>query len=99
LDQAQVAQLQLRFRSWDRFILILIGGVTTSLAFLAVIPRWHAYSMALKFDAIMFLSLLVIIPLAEIRIEAKGQKRFGPFRGVINGYVLTLLALTLLIGK
>lgn len=95
MDQTQLASLQLRFRSWDRFILILIGGVTTLAALLAVIPRWHAYSAVLKFDAILFLSLLVIIPPAEIRAEARGRKGFGPFRGPINGYILALLAIAL----
>ena len=70
-----------------------ISGTTILWAFLAVIHRWHAYSAVTRFEAMSFLSLLVVTPIFEIWAEERGRNGFGRFGSSINGYVLTLLAI------
>jgi hypothetical protein len=97
MDQAQVSQ---HFESsvkkyTNRFSLILIAGLATLVAILALIPRWPIYSDGSKFEAIIFVFILVTTPLLEILGEKSGQQGSGRFRGAIIGYFLAILAITL----
>src|SRR5580698_8614257 len=78
----------------NRFLLILIAGLTTVVAVLAIIPRWTAYSSWSKLEAVIFVFVLVTTPSLEILREKRAHLG-GPFQGAITGYFLAILAMTL----
>jgi len=82
-----------RQRFINRVLLALLGVSVSLMAFLAVIRGWHTFNSMAKFDAIIFLLILVANPLFEILAEKRGQVEFSRFRGPIVGYILTLLAI------
>ena len=97
MDQFQVAQ---RFesnvkRNTNRFILILSAGLASLTAFRAVIFRWQGFDLWSKFDAVIFLLLLVTTPWLYLLAEKKGLEQRALLRGPIFAYLLTFLAITL----
>jgi hypothetical protein len=77
----------------NRVLLTLMGILVSMVAFLAIIHRWHAFSSVAKFDAIIFLLILVTNPLFELLAEKRGQTEFSRFLGSFFGYILALLAI------
>jgi len=59
----------------NRVLLTLMGILVSMVAFLAIIHRWHAFSSVAKFDAIIFLLILVTNPLFELLAEKKRADR------------------------
>jgi hypothetical protein len=79
----------------SRFLLICVGSGAIFAASAAVVSRWRNFDALAKLNAIVFLALLLISPIREIFYYRRGRKPLGLFDGLIVGYMLTMLALTL----
>jgi hypothetical protein len=95
-DQTQIAQ---RFEAdlkkyASRIALVLAGASASIIAYGAIVPRWHRFDSLAKFNAIVFLTVLVTNPLLQILAEKPGQTGRG-FADSLIAYVLVILAVAL----
>jgi hypothetical protein len=79
----------------SRFLLIFVGSGTIFAASMAVVSSWRNFGALAKLNAIVFLAVLLISPFREIFYYRRGRKPLGLFDGLIIGYLLTILTLTL----
>jgi len=92
MDEARDARLT---RNLNRFLLVLLGATVSVAAFIAVIQGWHAFAAKAKFEAITFLFFLVTYPIFEIVAKNKQKNGLVRFSGLICGYILILLSVTI----
>jgi L-asparagine transporter-like permease len=97
MDQAEIAkQFETRVKkNVSQFSVFLMAAVVALMALLAIIPRWTTFSSVAKFDAVIFLFLLLTNPVLDFIAEKKGSVGRGRFRDSLMGYVLTMLAIML----
>jgi hypothetical protein len=96
-DQTQIAQ---RFEAdlkkyASRIALVLTGASASIIAYGAIVPRWHRFDSLAKFNAIVFLTVLVTNPLLQILAEKPGQTGRGRFADSLIAYVFVILAVAL----
>jgi hypothetical protein len=82
-------------RNVRRITVVSFAVIAILMAFPAVILRWRTFSTWTRFDAVVFLLLLVLAPVFDLLAEKAGRERFERFPTSVLGYILTMLAIVL----
>jgi hypothetical protein len=96
MEQSEIAQrFEGRFKKsvW-RFNTILFAVSATILATEQIVPRWSRFDFLAKFNAVLFLILLVINPVVDLLAEKKGSARNTSSNSWF-GSILAMLAILL----